>query len=189
MKARLIESTAEFSGFYRIRRLKLDVPRFDGNAQAPLVREVVERSDVAAALLIDPIRDTLVLVEQFRVGPFAAGDAGWLTDLVAGRIEAGHTPEDTVHREVIEEAGVPCANLQRIGCFYTAPHISSERVWLYAATVDSTQVSGTHGVADEGEDIRPLVMPRADALRLLETQTLSLWAGVALRWLATQPGR
>ncbi|HEY5764036.1 MAG TPA: NUDIX domain-containing protein [Rhodocyclaceae bacterium] len=187
MKAKLRSDRLVYTGFFRLRQLTVDVPRYDGLVQDSVVREVVERSDVAAAILVDPDRDAVVLVEQFRAGPFAAGDDGWLIDLVAGRIESGDTPEETIRREVAEEAGVACADLCRLGHFYTAPHISSERVWLFAASVDSTGVSGTHGLAHEGEDIRPVVLPRAKAVELMEASTLSLWAGVALRWLAAQP--
>jgi ADP-ribose pyrophosphatase len=61
-------------------------------------------------------------------------------------------------------------------------------VHLYCATVDARQVAGCHGLAHEGEDIRPLVMARADALAMPGTRPLSLWAGVALAWLAGRGG-
>lgn len=153
----------------------------------PLKREVVERSDVAAVLLLDDALDRVVLVEQFRPGPYVAGQSPWLVDIVAGRIMSGHTPEETIRREVREECGVDCHALQPIGCYYTAPHMSSERVHLFCAQVDSTCIAGTHGVADEGEDIRPVVLTCEEALRLPATHTLSLWAGLALHWLAGQP--
>jgi ADP-ribose pyrophosphatase len=186
MKVRLIEEQTRYAGFYRLRRLTLEHERYDGGMMPALVREVVERSDVAAALLYDPARDAVVMVEQFRVGPYAAAQPPWLLDIVAGRIAAAHTPEDTIAREVREEAGIGCLALRPIGRYYTAPHISSERVHLYCAHVDASCVSGTHGIADEGEDIRPVVLARTEALRLVETATLSLWAGLALQWLAGQ---
>lgn len=186
MKIDLLDEQTAYAGFYRLRRLKLAHERYDGGMTPPLVREVVERSDVGAALLVDDARCRVVLVEQFRPGPYAAGQSPWLVDIVAGRIVSGHTPEETIIREILEEAGVDCHDLHPIGCHYTAPHITSERVHLFCAQVDSTRIAGTHGVADEGEDIRPVTLERIEALRLLESHTLSLWAGLALRWLAAR---
>lgn len=70
-----------------------------------------------------------------------------------------------------------------IGTYFTAPHLSSERLHLYCATVDAAAVAGCHGLAHEGEDIRPRVLERAEALRLPESRPLSLWAALALAWL------
>lgn len=184
MKIDLIDEQTAYAGFYRLRRLKLAHERYDGEMTPPLIREVVERSDVAAVLLLDDALDRVVLVEQFRPGPYAAGQPSWLVDIVAGRIVSGHTPDETIRREVREEVGVICHELQPIGCYYTAPHISSERVHLFCAQVDSTRIAGTHGVADEGEDIRPVVLEYDEALRLPDSRTVSLWAGLALQWLA-----
>jgi ADP-ribose pyrophosphatase len=186
MKVNLIDEQTGYAGFYRLRCLTIEHERYDGRMTLPLSREVVERSDVAAALLYDPGRDTVVMVEQFRAGPYAAGQPPWLIDIVAGRIMADHSPEDTINREIMEEAGVGSLALRPIGCYYTAPHLSSERVHLYCAHVDSSRIAGTHGIAEEGEDIRPVVFSRPDALHLVETHTLSLWAGLALQWFAGQ---
>lgn len=187
MRIDLLDEQTAYDGFYRLRRLTLTHERYDGGMTPLLIREVVERSDVAAALLLDDARGRVVLVEQFRPGPYAAGQLPWLVDIVAGRIGPGHSPEETIVREVREEAGVDCHDLRLIGCYYTAPHISSERVYLFCAQVDSTRIAGTHGVADEGEDIRPVVLEYGEALRLPDSQILSLWAGLALHWLACQP--
>lgn len=186
MKVRQIEEQTGYAGFYRLRRLTIEHERYDGRMTPPLVREVVERSDVAAALLYDPARDAVVMVEQFRAGPYAAGQPPWLIDIVAGRIMADQSPEETIAREIMEEAGVRSFAMNPIGCYYTAPHISSERVHLYCVHVDSSRIAGTQGIAEEGEDIRPVVFGRPEALRLVETHTLSLWAGLTLRWLADQ---
>jgi ADP-ribose pyrophosphatase len=157
--------------------------RFGGGTTGPLVREVLHRSDVVAALLHDPSADKVVLVEQYRAGAHVAGLSPWLIDIVAGRIETGQTPLEAITREIAEESGLTPDSIQPIGTYLTAPHLSSEQVHLYCATVDAGSVAGFHGLAREGEDIRPLVLDRTEALGLLNTRPLSLWAGLALGWL------
>ena len=114
------------------------------------------------------------MIEQFRAGAHTAGLNPWLLLIVAGRIENGQSPRETIIREIGEESGLTPLSVEPIGSYLTAPHLSSERVHLFCALVDVAKVIGTHGVSAEGEDIRPLVMNCADTRRLMQTQTLSL---------------
>ncbi|WP_428622241.1 NUDIX domain-containing protein [Sedimenticola sp.] len=187
MKAQIIDTHHAYTGFFELQCLTLKHDRFDGGSCGPLVREVLHRSDVAAALLYDPIADKVVLVEQYRAGAHVAGVSPWLVDIVAGRIEAGQTPLEAITREIAEESGLTPKSIEPIGTYLTAPHLSSEQVHLYCATVDAEAVDGLHGLAHEDEDIRPRVLTRAEALALPKTQPLSLWAGLALSWLDKSP--
>ena len=47
--------------------------KFDGSWSDSISREVFERGAVAAVVPYDPVRDRIVLIEQFRPGPMAAG--------------------------------------------------------------------------------------------------------------------
>ncbi len=53
MKARILEDATAYAGFFKLRRLVVEHDRFDGGTTGPLVREVLHRSDAAAALLVD----------------------------------------------------------------------------------------------------------------------------------------
>lgn len=183
LNARIIRHDTVYQGFYQLQRLTLEHDRFDGDSSGPLIREVLHRSDVAAALLHDPISEQVVLVEQYRAGPHLADEYPWLLDIVAGRIEAGQTPLETIRREIREESGLTAKTIRPIGTFFTAPHLSSEKVHLFHATVDAGAVKGIHGLDHEGEDIRPRVFRRDEALNLPRQRPLSLWAGLALGWL------
>ncbi|MBL0165606.1 MAG: NUDIX domain-containing protein [Propionivibrio sp.] len=186
LKANILETTKAYTGFFELRRLTIVHDLFNGGTTGPLVREVLHRSDVAAALLYDPATDKVVLVEQYRAGAHVAAAAPWLIDIVAGRIEAGQTPLDTITREIFEESGLVPTSIQQIGTYLTAPHMSSEIVHIFFATVDAESLAGLHGVAHEGEDIRPHALDRTAALDMLRTQPLSLWAGLALGWLGNR---
>ena len=183
LNARILNTDTVYQGFYRLQRLTLEHDRFDGDTTGPLVREVLQRSDVVAALLHDPEGDRVVMVEQYRAGPHLAGEYPWLIDIVAGRIEPGQTPVEAVQREIVEESGLTPRSIRPIGTYFTAPHLSSEKVHLFRATVDADAVAGSHGLAHEGEDIRPRVFGRREVLELAQQQPLSLWAGLALGWL------
>lgn len=182
--ANVLDASVVYRGFYELHRLTVDHDRFAGGSTGPLVREVLHRSDVAAALLHDPVTDQVVLIEQYRAGGHLAGVGPLLLDIVAGRIEPGQSPLATITREIAEESGLTPIAIEPIGTYLTAPHLSDEQVHLYCATVEAGQVAGFHGLAHEGEDIRPLVMARSDALAMPGKRPLSLWAALALAWLA-----
>ncbi|MFY9326778.1 MAG: NUDIX domain-containing protein [Georgfuchsia sp.] len=183
MDAKILASETAYSGFFELRRLTVEHDRFAGGTTGHLTREVLHRSNVAAAILYDPNVDKVVLIEEYRAGAHVAGVNPWMIDIVAGRIESGKTAFETVSREIGEESGLTPSAIELIGIYLTAPHLSSEKVHLYFATVDAARVIGTHGLAHEDEDIRPVALARSDALSLQKSRPLSLWAGLALNWL------
>jgi ADP-ribose pyrophosphatase len=148
-------------------------------------RELFVRGPAVGVLLYDPDRAAVALVEQFRVGALAAGFAPWVTELVAGLVEPGEAEEDVAGREAVEEAGASLGELVPMPRYVVSPGCSDETVALFCARVDRRALGGVHGLADEGEDIRVLVLPVEEALarcddgRIANAMTL-----VALYWLA-----
>ncbi|MDT8327225.1 MAG: tellurium resistance protein, partial [Roseovarius sp.] len=69
------DSAITHAGFFLSRDYTLSHPRFDGTMSAPLRREVFVATDAALVLPYDPASDRVLLVEQFRMGPYGRGDA------------------------------------------------------------------------------------------------------------------
>ena len=90
------EKIAAYQGYFRIDRYRLRHRLHAGGWSAEMTREVFERCHAAAVLPYDPIRDEVVLIEQFRVGAYAAGWSPWLTEVIAGIIDPGNPRE--MHR-------------------------------------------------------------------------------------------
>ncbi len=182
----LIEKQVAFRGYFRIDRLRLRFPLYEGGMSREVEREVLERGQVAAVLLVDPDRDCVVLIEQFRPGPYAAGEPPWLIEAVAGVIEGGESAEELARREAREEANCEITDLFPIMRFFTSPGASTESVALFCGRVDSSDAGGVHGLAEEGEDIRVLVVSVDEALSLLrEGRIVNAKTIIALQWLAS----
>ena len=151
-----------------------------------VTREVLERGRVAAVLLVDPDRDAVVLIEQFRPGPYAVGEQPWLIEAVAGIIEGTETAAQMAVREAREEANCEITDLLPIMNFFTSPGSSTESVTLFCGRVDSTNAGGVHGLEAEGEDIRVMVISVNEALSLLsDGRIVNAKTIIALQWLAT----
>jgi ADP-ribose pyrophosphatase len=184
-RVEVIEKTTPFKGYFQVDLYRLRHRKYDGGWSGEMTREVFERGHAAAVLLYDPQRDSVVLIEQFRPGAYAAAMEPWLLEIVAGIIEEGETPETVVRREAEEEAGCTIGALHPIGCYLATPGGSSETLTIYCGQVDSVGAGGIHGLDHEHEDIRVLPMSRAEALeKMAQGGVTNLTAAVALQWLA-----
>ncbi len=174
-----------FRGYFRITRYTVRHTRFAGGWSAPLTREVFERGHAALVLPYDPVRDAVVLIEQFRAGAIDAPGGAWLLEPVAGMIEEGESPQDVARREAIEEAGLAIGELFPIADCLVSPGGTSERHILFCGRIDAADAGGLFGLAEEGEDIRAQVLDFADAMALVEqSKTCAASLLIALQWLA-----
>ncbi|MCB1936653.1 MAG: ADP-ribose diphosphatase [Nitrosomonas sp.] len=185
MDIEIIDKTTCYQGFFRIDRYQLRHRLFNGEWGESITRELFERGHAAAVLPYDPIRDEIILIEQFRIGALEAPGGPWLMEIVAGIIEPNETAENVVKRESIEESGCIITDLIPLYDFLVSPGGMSERIALFCARVDTTHAGGIHGATDEGEDIKVHVVSRETALNYLKTGKInSASAIIALQWLA-----
>jgi ADP-ribose pyrophosphatase len=132
----------------------------------------------------DPVTDVVVLIEQFRIGAFAADLPPWLTEAVAGVVEPGEVPETTARREALEEAGCAVSDLEPIGTILLCPGVMAESCTMYCGRVDASGVGGIRGMTDEGEDIRASALPADDAIaRAQDGRIVSAYGVLPLLWL------
>ncbi|MFM8252478.1 MAG: NUDIX hydrolase [Planctomycetota bacterium] len=86
-----------------------------------------------------------------------------LIELPAGTLEPNEPPRETALRELIEETGYRCQELEELHQFYAAPGILDERMHLFVArglTVGET-------AREPGEEIENLVLTWDEALQLI----------------------
>ena len=183
-RVEVIAKEAAFDGYFRIDRYRLKHELHAGGWSGELVREVFERGHAACVLPYDPDHATAVLIEQFRVGPFARGEPAWILETVAGIIEIGETPDEVARRETREETGLEVRDLVPIADFYVSPGGATQFNNLYCATVDATGAGGIHGLDNEGEDIRVVPVPLAEVPSLIAGGAIrDATTLIALQWL------
>lgn len=186
----IIERSTPYQGYFRIDRYRLRHRTFEGGWTGEMSRECFERGHAATVLPYDPERDAVVLIEQFRVGALAAGVEPWLIEVVAGIIEEDEEPKAVVYREAVEEAGCEITDLVPIGRALVSPGASSETLYMFCGRVDSSGVSGVHGLDEEHEDIRPFVLPWSKARARLDAgEIVNANALMSLQWLALNRDR
>jgi ADP-ribose pyrophosphatase len=188
---RVLKKTHAFRGYFGVNRYYLSHRLFQGGWSPPIKREVFERGHAVGVLLYDPSRDVVVLIEQFRIGAFAALPAlrfrrrpsPWLMEIVAGIVEKGERPETVARREALEEAGCEILDLVHVRDYLVTPGGSTESVIVYCGRVRAPRHGSIHGIATEHEDIRVHVVPSARALQWLDTGVAcNSMIIIALQW-------
>ena len=188
---KVVGKTRPFDGYFQIDRYTIQHKLYEGGWSEPFHREVLERGHAVAVLLYDPEHDTLVFVEQFRIGAHAAHDSPWwsedstpwMIECVAGIIDEGETPENVVRREAIEEAGCEVTDLVQIMKMLASPGACSETVFVYCGRVDASNAGGVHGLDHEDEDIRVVKVSAGEAFEWLDAGKLIHSATIiAVQW-------
>jgi len=173
-------------GFRRYERLR--VRRSGENVPRPL--DVLRSGPAAAVLPIDPDRDEVVLLRQFRLAAHLANGRGNLVEIVAGHVEADEQPAEAARRECVEEIGVAPGLLVELFTYLTSPGMSDEEITLFLGIVDASGVPERAGAAAEHEETVPMRVPIDAALAALAAGTVRNGPLIiALQWLALNRGR
>ncbi len=163
--------TQPYAHFFSVEEYDLNFRRFDGSFSDTVNRAVFVSGDAATVLPYDPMRDCVLVIEQFRPGPFARGDGQpWLLEPIAGRVDADETPEAAARREASEEAGLTIETLLPIASYYPSPAAKAEYLYSFLGLADlpDTLSGGVSGVAGEHEDIRTHIIPFDRLMQLVE---------------------
>jgi len=175
-----------YQGFFKMDKYQLSHSLFNGGVSKILSREIFERGHAVVLIPYDAENDCVVLLEQFRAGAIGHGDTPWLLEFVAGMFGENESPIDVAIREAKEEADLTLNKCQidKIMEYFSSPGGMSEVMHLYVANVNSESVHGVHGTESEGEDILLHVIPRVDAIALLENGKITNAATIiGLQWL------
>ncbi len=151
-----------YNGYFKI--YKLDIEH-DGKS---FTREQFDRGNAVAALIFDTQKQEYILAKQFRVG--AEAD---VIEVVAGMIDDGEEPEQSITREIEEETGYKVDKLEHLHTFYSSPGGTTEKITLFYAEV-SHQVKQGGGNLHENEHIEiiRLTAPELEELNTHDAKTI-----------------
>lgn len=172
---RLHERHQPFAGFFAVEEWRLSHRKFDGSFTPQIRREGFIMGDAVVVLPWDPVRDRVLVIEQFRLGPAMRHDPQpWMLEAIAGRIDVGESIEEAARREANEEAALQMRHLFPAVHCYPSPGAVAEFLYQFIGIADLPDgVTGVHGLADEAEDIRTHLLPRSELERMLRDGKIS----------------
>ncbi|GLS24879.1 NUDIX domain-containing protein [Marinibactrum halimedae] len=180
----IIQEEIVYNGFFKMIAKTLKHRLFGGGWSPPIRRECFQRGDAVAAILYDPHQDTIGFIEQFRIGALNSKNGPWCLEVVAGMVEAGETPENTLKRELIEEASFTPERLIPICEYFSSPGGCDEVLHVFCAIGDLRHTGGIHGLESESEDIKVHVQPAEWVFENLYRGRFNNAATlIALQWL------
>jgi ADP-ribose pyrophosphatase len=181
----IVDATKVFERYLRIDTFRFRHRLFSGEWSAVRSYDVLRRGQAVAIVLYDPDRDSVVLVEQFRLPALLGGSSPWQLEAAAGMIDTDETPEMVAIRETREETGVGLIGepivIQR---YLPSAGGSDESVVLFCGRVDATLAAGVHGLPEEHEDIRVVVKTLREIEAMLDAGAIENGHTlIALYWL------
>ena len=159
-----------YKGFFSVEEHDLSYRKFNNQQSSILTRSALISSDAVIVLPYDPVNDRILLIEQFRAGPYVKGDENpWVLEPIAGLIDEGETPESAGIREAQEEAHLEIKRLELVARSYPSPGISTEFFHQYIGIVELLDKSDLiAGLSSENEDIRSHIFEYEQFFEMIE---------------------
>ena len=174
-----------FDDFFKLEEAYLRFEQFNGEMSGPVRRLSMERGNSVAVLVLNKNNNKLIMVSQFRYPTYENGH-GWTIEIIAGMVDPGETPEQTIRRELQEETGLNIKTFEPISTFYPSPGGSSELIYLYYAEVSGEQAKyqETGGLLIHGEDVKAIELTLGDALtRIKSGEIVDAKTIIGIYWL------
>ena len=145
-----------YKGFFSVEEHDLSYQKFNKEQSTVVTRSTLVSSDAVIVLPYDPVKDRILLIEQFRTGPYVKGDENpWILEPIAGLIGSGESPENAGIREAQEEAHLKIEKMELVARSYPSPGISTEFFHQYVGIVKLPKSTNLiAGLSSENEDIR-----------------------------------
>ncbi len=153
LKYQIINKKDLYSGFFKLKKLEFVHKQHDGKWSNKVDREIFSGSHISTLLPYDPLRNEIVLIQQFRAGVISRYDDDYLYEIVAGIIDENESPEDTAIRECVEETGCKVNKIEPIQSYFPAPGSSESYYHLFLGEINSFEGERIMGLESENENI------------------------------------
>jgi ADP-ribose pyrophosphatase len=188
-QVKILNQKVVYQGYIGIETFELQHELFQGGMSPAIKRVVCQRGEAVVILPYDPVKDAVLMVEQFRLPAYCKQKDPWLLELPAGVVDQeGESIEQVAAREMLEETGHKVTDLKLIHEFMPSPGILAEVIYIFVGRADSSGISNmneVYGNAEEGEDIRLHVVPFSTIMAHLHHRVNSAPAMLGLYWLIT----
>ena len=181
-----------YKGFFSVEEHDLTYQKFNNEQSNVVTRSTLVSSDAVIVLPYDPVNDRILLIEQFRSGPYVKGDKQpWVLEPIAGLINEGETPESAGIREAQEEAHLEIERLELVARSYPSPGISTEFFHQYIGIVELLDSSDLiAGLSSENEDIRNHIFEYEQFFEMIERGKVNVGPLILLGlWLSKNRNR
>ncbi|WP_210365632.1 NUDIX hydrolase [Bacillus sp. REN3] len=160
LEERTLKTEQVFSG--KVISLQIDeVELPNGNTSK---REIVKHPGAVAVIPVTE-DNKIVMVEQYRKALEKT-----IIEIPAGKLEPGEQPEICAARELEEETGYGCTEMEYLISFYTSPGFADEIIHIYKAA--GLEKKENAAAADEDEFVNLMEVSLEEAVQLTKDQKI-----------------
>jgi len=165
---KILKETITYDGYLKIKEADLEYPNKEKS-----INSKIEKFNAVSALVWNEDNETFLFTKQFRYPIMSDLDTTSILEIVAGNIEQNESPEESIKREILEEIGYDCKNIDFIQFVYSSPGYSSEKIYLYIGTVKNIdKIEKGGGLAYENEFIEIEEIKIEKVYEMLETHQI-----------------
>lgn len=182
---KIVDKKKLLDHFFSVFLFKIKIRLFSGKWSQPFERIMANSPEAVVVIPYDPIKQEVVMIEQFRIGATRQPDQSpWLLEFVAGGIDSGENAISAAKRELTEETGLTTTKLIPIYQYYTSPGLHNEKIHLFCAIIDCHLADTFCGISEENEDIRTHRIKLNDAIALCQSNQLNNGAAIiGVQWI------
>jgi len=168
-KVKNIKKVLLSNNWYTLNKVIFDYRMEDGE-WVEQAREAYDRGNGATVLLYNKIKQTVILVSQFRMPTYLNGNTtGMMIETCAGLLD-GDDPETCVIKEAEEESGFRVSQVEKVFEAYMSPGAVTEIIHFYVAEYnDHDKIGEGGGLDSEQEDILVMEVDFKEALNMIVT--------------------
>ena len=168
-KVKNIKKIVLSNNWYTLNKVIFDYRMANGE-WVEQAREAYDRGNGATVLLYNKIKQTVILVSQFRMPTYLNGNTtGMMIETCAGLLD-GDEPETCVIKEAEEESGFRVSHVEKVFEAYMSPGAVTEIIHFYVAEYnDHDKIGEGGGLDSEQEDILVMEVDFNEALNMIAT--------------------
>ncbi|KAB2338967.1 NUDIX hydrolase [Cytobacillus depressus] len=177
--SRLEEKTVKIEKLFTGKVISLqveDVELPNGNMSK---REIIKHPGAVAVIALTDDQK-IIMVEQYRKALEKA-----IVEIPAGKLEVGEDPEVCAKRELEEETGYECKEMEWLISFYTSPGFADEIIHLYIAKGLVKKENPAPPDEDEFVNLLELTLEEAEQL-IVEKKIYDAKTAYAVQYLQLQ---
>lgn len=168
-KVKNIKTELLSDNWYTLNNINFDFQLINGK-WVNQSRESYDRGNGATILLYNLEKQTVILIEQFRMPSYLNGNESGMIIETCGGLLDGDNPETCIIKETEEEVGYKIKNVKKVFESYMSPGAVTEIIYFFIAEYnDQMKVSDGGGLASEHEEITILEIDFQNALKMIHT--------------------
>lgn len=168
-KVKNIKTELLSDNWYTLNNINFDFQLINGK-WVNQSRESYDRGNGATILLYNLEKQTVILIEQFRMPTYINGNESGMIIETCGGLLDGDNPENCIIKETEEEVGYKIKNVKKVFESYMSPGAVTEIIYFFVAEYNNQmKVSDGGGLASEHEEITILEIDFQNALKMIHT--------------------